>query len=397
MKSNNLFLNAGRTIGIRNPHDDLPILFCGEGYPTRVLASVGLSCDTDDIQIEIDKSQQLISAGAEIITDHSVTGDIPKFHKMLIDNTNIPVSYLTIYELLERLENRKKILEKNMALDLLEEQAERGITLITVHATATHKIAKLRKCGQKRTIVSTSRGGAAILNLLMNSKEENVYLEFFDDVLNIFKKHNITLSLGSTFRPASVCDAGENDLLYWKETEMMGTLVKKAIGKEVPVMVEGIGHAPLHKIPQIIMKSKEICYGVPYRVLSVATDIALGYDHIASAIAIAQASLYGADLATCITRSEHIGRPSTDDIIEGLTAARIAAYCASLSKLEHFEKDYNMTKSRSKLGCRGLIQDSIYPIGAKKALARQQTNDTEEMSCSMCGKRCALINQSKLD
>lgn len=277
MKLNNLFLNSGQTIGIRNAHKNLPALFCGEGFPTRVLASVGLSCETDNIQLELDKAQQLISAGAELITDHSVTGDIPKFHKLLIENSNVPISYLTIYELLERIDDRKKILEKNMALDLLEEQAERGITLITVHATATHKIAQLQKSAPKRAILSTSRGGAAILNLLIGSKNENVYLEFFDDILNIFKKHNITLSLGSTFRPASVCDAGENDLLYWKETEMMGTLVKKAIDREVPVMVEGIGHAPLHKIPEIIRKSKEICYGVPYRVLSVATDIALGY------------------------------------------------------------------------------------------------------------------------
>jgi len=89
------------------------------------------------VNVEVEKARKAVRAGAEIITDHSISADIPLFQKELVSNLDVPVSYLTIYELLGRLEEAKKTnIEKNMALDLIEEQAERGITLLTIHATA---------------------------------------------------------------------------------------------------------------------------------------------------------------------------------------------------------------------------------------------------------------------
>ena len=392
---NDMFKNEGRTIGIRCQNSLNPTLYCGEGQPTRILASIGMSFDTDNMDVEIEKARKAVHAGAEIITDHSVSGNIPLFQKELISSINVPVSYLTIYELLSRLEKMKKNrIEKNMALDRIEEQAERGITLLTVHATANQQMIAKHKEIKERTILSTSRGGAAILDILLKTKEENVYWEYFDDVCKIIKKHNITLSLGSTYRPASVCDAGKHDLLYWEETKLMGKLVEACIDKEIPVMVEGIGHAPIHEIPYIIKKSKEICRNVPYRVLSVATDIALGLDHISSAIAISIAALNGADLATCVTRAEHLGQPFPEDIIEGILAARVAAHCADISKLKNFEKDKAMSSARANYGCHGVLAAAINKDIGEDSLVRYAKGKKEgEITCSMCGNRCALAHK----
>jgi phosphomethylpyrimidine synthase len=390
-----MFKNKGRTIGIRCHNDLCPPLYCGEGCPTRVLASIGLSFDTDKMNVEIEKAKKAISAGAEIITDHSVYGDISSFQKELISNINVPVSYLTIYELLSRLEKAKKNkIEKNMALELIEEQAERGITLLTIHATANQQMIDNHRKIEDRTILSTSRGGAAILDILMKNNDENVYWEYFDDVCKIIKKHNITLSLGSTYRPASICDAGEHDLLYWEETKLMGQLVDICINQEIPVMVEGIGHAPIHEIPNIIRKSKEICKNVPYRVLSVATDIALGLDHISSAIAISVAAASGADLATCITRAEHLGQPFQEDIVEGVLAARVAAHCGDISKLKNFEKDKAMSSARANNGCHGILSAAINKEMGEDSLVRYSKGKKDgEITCSMCGNRCALAHK----
>lgn len=391
MKLNNLFKNNGKTIGIPFKNNISDPLFCGEGMPTRILASVGLSYERDNTKTEIEKAQKAIQAGAEIITDHSVAGDIPSFHKCLIENLEVPISYLTIYELLDRIEKQNLPISKNLALDLLEEQINRGLSLITIHATANIELINLQKSRKYRSIISTSRGGAALINHLLKTNEENVYWEYFDEVLNLFKKYNITLSLGSTYRPASICDAGNKDSLYWNEIKLMGQLVKKAISEKIPVMVEGIGHAPIHLIPEIIQQSKMLCHGVPYRVLSVATDISLGYDHISSAIAIAIAALSGADLATSITRSEHLGQPFEEDIIEGVVAARIAAHCADIGKFNDFSKDFSMSKARAHFGCKGVIESSIYPKGAKDAIDKyKKNNDNDSNNCSMCGNRCAL-------
>lgn len=394
-KLNNLFLNEGRTIGIRCCKNSNPVVYRGEGQPTRILASIGMSFENDTIDVEIDKAKNAILAGAEIITDHSIAGDIPRFQKELISSTNVPISYLTIYELLSRIEkSHQYYLDKNMALELIEEQAERGITLLTIHATANRKMIEKHDKISDRTILSTSRGGAAILDILMKTNCENVYWEHFEEICNIAKKYNITLSLGSTYRPASVCDAGENDFLYWEETKLMGKLVGICLQHQVPVMVEGIGHAPIHKIPYIIKESKEICKHVPYRVLSVATDIALGLDHISSAIAISIAALNGADLATCITRSEHLGQPFQEDIIEGILAAKVAAHCADIAKLNNYERDKAMSLARANVGCHGLVEAAINRDVAEDSLVRYSKGKRDgEITCSMCGDRCALAHK----
>ena len=197
------------------------------------------------------------------------------------------------------------------------------------------------------------------MNVLTRTKEENVYWKYFDDVCKILKKHDIVLSLGSTYRPSSVCDAGDHDFLYWEETKLMGQLVEICIQQEIPVMVEGIGHAPIHEIPGIIKKSKEICKNISYRVLSVATDIALGLDHASSAIVISVAAASGADLASCVTRSEHLGQPFEADIVEGVLAARVAAHCGDLSKLRNFDKDRDMSSARADRGCHGILDVAI--------------------------------------
>jgi len=390
-----MFRNQGKTIGIRYHDNSRPILYCGEGEPTRILASIGLSFDTDNMDIEIEKAKKAVLVGAEIITDHSVFGDIPFFQRELISKVDAPISYLTIYELLGRLEKTKRNrIEKNMALELIEEQAERGITLLTVHATANQQMIGNHKKIENRTILSTSRGGAAILDILMRTNEENVYWEYFDDVCKIIKKHNITLSLGSTYRPATICDAGESDLLYWEEMKLMGQLVEICLNKNIPVMVEGIGHAPIHEIPNIIKKSKEICKNVPYRILSVATDIALGLDHISSAIAISIAAFSGANLATCVTRAEHLGQPFQEDIIEGVLAARVAAHCADTAKSKNFEKDKAMSTARSNYGCHGILAAAINKEIAEDSLVRYSKGKKDgEIACSMCGNRCALAHE----
>jgi phosphomethylpyrimidine synthase len=280
-------------------------------------------------------------------------------------------------------------MDPHEALDLIEEQAERGVTLITVHATATLEALEAHAgCG--RTILTTSRGGAAIANAISHTREQNVYWDHFDDILSIAEKCNITLSLGSTYRPGSICDATLTDPLYWGEIKRMAQLVERAISRRIPIMVEGIGHAPVHRMAEIIGQSKAICHNVPYRVLSVGTDIALGYDHIASAIAITVAGLSGADLATAITAAEHLGQPSLEEVIEGVVAAQIAAHCADLARLGDFSADFNMSQARCRLGCRGLLDYAIYPEGARKALASHRRG-IEEQGCAMCGDACALL------
>ena len=153
------------------------------------------------------------------------------------------------------------------------------------------------------------------------------------------------------------------------------------------IAVEGIGHASLDRIPEIIRKSKQICEDAPYRVLTVATDIALGYDHIASAIASAVAVMSGACSITCVTRSEHIGLPNAGDLEEAVAAARIAAQCGFSARQGDFSADRRMSEARQKSGCIGDIACALYPEGALRMI-RERGYEKPGKGCSMCGEYC---------
>jgi phosphomethylpyrimidine synthase len=223
---------------------------------------------------------------------------------------------------------------------------------------------------------------------MLATGRENPYYEQFDRVLDILGEHGVTLSLGTSLRTATVCDAW--DSLLSTEVETMGDLVLQAIDAGVDVMIEGMGHVPIDKIPLHVQKTKAACHGVPYRVLPMATDIALGYDHISGAIAGAVAIAAGADAITCMSRAEHIGLPSLSDLREAVIAARIAAHCGELAKIRDLSRDRQMSLTRWKRGCRGDWSAAVYPEGARRALEARNRLDDQLLECRMCGEQCGI-------
>ena len=219
-------------------------------------------------------------------------------------------------------------------------------------------------------------------------QEENPYYAYFDEVLSICSAHDVVLSLGTSLRPASVVD--RFDELFMLELGVMQELCSRAFKANVKVMVEGIGHATLLDTPLYVKMTKELCGGVPYRVLPMSTDIALGYDHISGAIATAVAVMAGANAVTCITRAEHIGLPSDDDVEEAVVATRIACHTAQLGSIVDLERDRQMASTRWRQGCKGDWLSAIYPEGALQALKRYNRYEDQKVQCSMCGDYCGI-------
>jgi len=367
---------------------NLPSVNVGENYFPTLIASIGVSREGQDINLEIQKAKTAIFAGANVIADHSLTDDIEYIHNKMANDIPALISSNAVYEAsVKARKSNFKITSENM-IRLVESQVQRGMDLLTIHATVfkddTHLINN-----SNRVIPGTSRGGMMMLEIMKNIKEENPYWTYFDELLSIAKKYSITYSLGTCYRPASVYDSGENDYLYFMEMERMSKLVSRAQKAGVNIIVEGIGHAPINRIPHIIQKSKEICFNAPYRILTVATDIALGYDHISSAIAASTSVLYGADMITCVSRAEHIGRPSEDDLLEAVISAKIAAHCGYSARRNDFSRDKKMSEARNNIGCLGQIEVAIYKKGAKELFLKNRSNDSEK-SCDMCGSFCAL-------
>ena len=166
--------------------------------------------------------------------------------------------------------------------------------------------------------------------ILANGKENPLY-ERYDDVLEIARQYDVTLSLGDGLRPGCLADA--TDRAQIQELIILGELVKRAREAGVQAMVEGPGHVPLDQIAANMQIQKRLCEGAPFYVLGpLVTDVAPGYDHITSAIGGAIAAMNGADFLCYVTPSEHLGLPTVEDVREGVIAARIAGHAADIVK-----------------------------------------------------------------
>jgi phosphomethylpyrimidine synthase len=198
------------------------------------------------------------------------------------------------------------------------------------------------------------------------------------------------LSLGDGLRPGCIQDATDEAQIY--ELKILGELARRAVERNVQVIIEGPGHIPLNQIEKNIKLEKEICNGAPFYILGpLPTDIAVGYDHIACAVGSALAGMYGADFLCYVTPKEHISLPDTDDVREGVIAARIAAHIADIARGRELSirQDLKMSAARSRLDWDEMGQYAIDGRKYKQLLFEECKNNPEiSEGCSMCGEYC---------
>jgi phosphomethylpyrimidine synthase len=377
-----------KTIKIGNSLRRRTKMICGEGAPTLVIASVGTSNPSNPTSVEVQKSIRAAELGAHVVTDHSFYGDIDALHRAVAEEVDIGLSTVTCYEFAANFpKSQWRKISQQTPLEILAQQLQRGVDLITIHASLLREdVAGVDQ--NDRLIPTTSKGGGIVANYIRTTGRENPYYEGFDQILELFADTGAAISLGTTFRTATVCDGW--DRLMLTEMHRMGELVRRAVSAEVPIMVEGLGHASIHSIPTYIRLAKLHCAGAPYRVLPMATDRALGYDHISGAIAAAVAVANGANAVTAISRAEHVGLPGMADMEEAIIATKIAAASGELATLGDFAAERQMSRTRWAQGCKGDWTVAIHPDGAKDALQRHGRLNDQLIQCSMCGDFCGI-------
>jgi phosphomethylpyrimidine synthase len=225
-------------------------------------------------------------------------------------------------------------------------------------------------------------------------EKENPLYERFDDICEIFKKYDVSFSLGDSLRPGCLADA--NDEAQFAELKTLGELTKRAWEHDVQVMVEGPGHVPMHKIEENIRLEAEWCHEAPFYVLGpLVTDIAPGYDHITSAIGAALAGWYGASMLCYVTPKEHLGLPNEDDVRQGMVAYKISAHAADIARLRPGARDRDdaLSKARYEFDWNKQFALSLDPETARamhdETLPHEAFKSAE--FCSMCGpKFCSM-------
>jgi phosphomethylpyrimidine synthase len=363
----------------------------GEGLLIKVNANIGTSSDRISIEDELAKLEAAMKAGADTVMDLSTGGDISQCRKEILKRSKIPVGTVPIYQAVVEAINEKGgliHLTVDKIFDVIENHAAEGVDFITVHCGLTRAALETLK-HQGRITDIVSRGGAFLTTWMLHHDRENPLYENFDRLLSIAEKYDVTLSLGDGLRPGSLADATDRAQIH--ELMTLGQLAKRALERDIQVIIEGPGHVPLNQIKANILLEKQLCNHAPFYVLGpLVTDIAAGYDHVACAIGGAVAGEAGADFLCYVTPSEHLCLPGIEDVREGVIVTRIAAHAADIARGNKLalKRDIEMSKARKALDWDTQLNLAIDPMKAKKI--RGENPPGEGDVCTMCGKFCAI-------
>lgn len=322
--------------------------------------------------------------------DLSTGRDLDGTRRQIIERCQIPIGTVPIYQAgVESINYKESILgiTKESLFEAIEKHCKDGVDFITVHCGVTQQVIKALK-EQSRVTGIVSRGGSMLAAWMEGHKKENPLYEYYDELLEIAKAYDVTLSLGDGLRPGCGNDAG--DRAQVSETVVLGELVNRARKAGVQTMVEGPGHVPLNLITGIIETIKTLTHGAPLYVLGpLVTDIAPGYDHITAAIGGTLAAFSGADFLCYVTPSEHLGLPNIEQVRQGIITCKIAAHSADVAKgrKSAIERDLQMSIARKNLD---------WTAQAKYAIDKDIFEKIDDgKPCTMCGEFCSmkLINE----
>jgi len=362
----------------------------GRGLRVKINANLGTSQQEIDYEGEIEKLKVAIDAGADTVMDLSTGGDINALRQKVLQASTVPVGTVPIYEAAVKAGEEKGKIVSMTGGDMLaavENQARQGVDYMTIHAGVTLRTLEALK-NSPRLLGVVSRGGSFLLEWMVVNGKENPFFERFDDLLEIARRYEITLSLGDGMRPGCLADATDRPQI--QELIFLGELAARCRDAEVQVMIEGPGHIPLDQIAENIRLEKSLCQGAPFYVLGpLVTDIAPGYDHITCAIGGTLAAYLGADFLCYVTPSEHLGLPSSADVKAGVIATRIAAHAADVARGHPGARDLDdrMSRYRKARDWKGQVETAIDPEKAKSYLGELEE---KEDYCSMCSEYCAI-------
>ncbi|MFR9296935.1 MAG: phosphomethylpyrimidine synthase ThiC [Aedoeadaptatus pacaensis] len=374
-------------------HKSLDPTGIGSMLRTKINVNLGVSKDVENLDEELEKVNHAVKLGGDAIMDLSTHGDTKIFRRKLTSECPAMIGTVPIYDSVIYHQKDLGQLTAEDFLEVIRAHGEDGVDFVTLHCGLTRRtVEQLKRFGRTTNIVS--RGGSLVFAWMSMTGNENPFYEYYDEILDICREYDMTISLGDGARPGCLADAG--DLLQIEELVRLGELTQRAWDKDVQVMVEGPGHVPLNQVKANMEIQQSLCKGAPFYVLGpLVTDIAPGYDHITAAIGGAVAAMSGAAFLCYVTPAEHLALPNADDVKEGIMASKIAAHAADIAKGIPGARDADdrMGKARRELDWDAMFQEAMDPEHAK-AVRDDRSPEVEE-TCSMCGKFCAVRSMNK--
>ena len=217
----------------------------GSMLRTKINVNLGVSRDCKDYDVEMQKVLSAVNMGAEAIMDLSSHGNTQPFRQKLTAECPVMIGTVPVYDSVIHYQRDLATLSAKDFIDVVRLHAQDGVDFVTLHCGITRKtIDQIRKHKRKMNIVS--RGGSLVFAWMCMTGEENPFYEFYDEILDICREYDVTISLGDACRPGCLADA--TDVCQIEELVRLGELTKRAWEKDVQVMVEGPGHVPMDQI-----------------------------------------------------------------------------------------------------------------------------------------------------
>jgi phosphomethylpyrimidine synthase len=371
----------------------------GNALTTKINVNLGASKDVYDMASEMQKVKIAVSMGADAIMDLSTFGDTRSFRRYLSAQCPAILGSVPIYDALVYYNKPLKDITAQEWLDVARMHMEDGIDFLTIHVgmnrDALKRFMRTKKSSAGRIANIVSRGGSLMFCWMRLTGEENPFFQHYDELLDMCREYDVTLSLGDACRPGAIADAGDTNQLA--ELATLGELALRARQKGVQSMIEGPGHVPLNQIAANMEMEKTLCHNAPFYVLGpIVCDVAPGYDHITSAIGGAVAAWNGASFLCYVTPAEHLRLPSLDDVKEGIVAARIAAHAGDIAKGIPGAADWDLAMSRAR---QSLDWEKMFSLALEKDKPRRyrkESSPDKEDTCTMCGDMCAARNMNRI-
>ncbi|WP_438721773.1 phosphomethylpyrimidine synthase ThiC [Bartonella rochalimae] len=386
---------CGRAIIPHNiNHPECEPMIIGRNFRVKINANIGNSAVTSSMAEEVEKMVWAIRWGADTVMDLSTGRNIHNIREWIIRNSPVPIGTVPVYQALEKVHGIAENLTWDVFRDTLIEQAEQGVDYFTIHAGLRLPFIPLTI---NRITGIVSRGGSIMAKWCLHHHKENFLYEHFDEICDIARMYDVSLSLGDGLRPGSLADA--NDEAQFAELETLGELTKVAWEKDVQVMIEGPGHVPMHKIKENMEKQLTLCHEAPFYTLGpLTTDIAPGYDHITSTIGAAMIGWFGTAMLCYVTPKEHLGLPDKNDVKTGVITYKIAAHAADLAKgLPGVQlRDNALSRARFDFRWRDQFNLSLDPDTACSFHDETMPKEAHKLMhfCSMCGPKFCSIRIS---
>ena len=172
----------------------------GSMLRTKINVNLGVSRDCKDYDVEMQKVMSAIDLGAEAIMDLSSHGNTQPFRRKLTSECPAMIGTVPVYDSVIHYQRDLDTLTAKDFIDVVRLHAQDGVDFVTLHCGITRKtIEQIKKHKRKMNIVS--RGGSLVFAWMSMTGNENPFYEYYDEILDICREYDVTVSLGDACRP----------------------------------------------------------------------------------------------------------------------------------------------------------------------------------------------------